>query len=59
MIPLADLFVFGAVVALVLDLTVDRIDNCISQMHPEGMAENQPPARMVEVHDFPTLPLQR
>jgi len=59
MIPLADLIIFGAIMALVLDATVNRIDNCISQLCPEGMAENQSPTRMVEVHDLFTLPLQR
>jgi len=59
MIPLADLIIFGAIVAFVLDFTVNRIDDCISQLCPEHRAENQPPARMVEVHDLFTLPLQR
>ncbi len=59
MIPLSDLIIFGVIVALAFDATVGWIDNCISQLCPEGMAENQPPTRMVEVHDLFALPLQR
>lgn len=59
MMPLSSLFILGAIVALALDVTVNRIDDRISRLCPERKAVNQPPAQMVEVHDFFTRPLQR
>lgn len=54
---LADLIVFGAVFALLLDFTVDYVDNGISRMCPRPV--KPPDGRMIEVHDLWTLPLQK